>query len=482
MKAVRDALLVSTLMATLVLRGPLQAQDDQRVPVPEPAALKDSQKLVREVYREDFAKKSPSDRVTLARKLLEEAGKSKNDPVAVYVLLSEGRDAASEGGNIGLAFQAIEDLASRYQVQGTELKGAALLAVAKTARGPEDMRGLAEAYLSLVEEAQSRDSYEAAEKAAGAAVSWAKKAKDPPLSARAEAREKESTELKRTYEQVKKSVAELSSNPEDPAANLIVGRFRCLIRGDWEAGLPALAKSIGSPLQPVAQKDLGRPMETADQVALGDAWWDLGEKESGASRSNVRQRAVHWYLQAVPKLAGLSKAKIEKRLVEVNTERLGRGSWVDITQGDLFGLTGRKGEPLEIVNEGVVSYKPCPLKQFPPGVFDGFSLQIDLNPQRNGKTMVQFDEHHTVLWISNERIEVWCHKDDKSPNEVTKIPPSGKQSYGLAAVLSGTQYILTLDSLEVARVPAYSGLRLSNLVLGGNGRVKFDQIRLRRKG
>src|ERR1051325_9379880 len=111
------------------------------------------------------------------------------------------------------------------------------------------MKGLAESYMAVAEEALATEGFESAEKAANAAATWAKKAKELPLVGRAEAREKQATELKRQFEQVKKALAELASKSEDPEANLIVGRFRCLIRGDWEGGLPFLVKSSPSTLQ-----------------------------------------------------------------------------------------------------------------------------------------------------------------------------------------------------------------------------------------
>src|SRR6185503_725454 len=108
----------------------------------------------------------------------------------------------------------------------------------------------------------------------------------------------------------------LASNPEDPAANAVVGLFTCVILGDWEKGLPLVTKGPDGPFKAAAQKDLAAPSDAAAQVAVGDAWWDLQEKETGAAKSGLRKRAADWYGKAAPGLTGLTKIRVEKRIVE----------------------------------------------------------------------------------------------------------------------------------------------------------------------
>jgi len=87
-----------------------------------------------------------------------------------------------------------------------------------------------------------------------------------------------------------------------------------MARSDWDAGLPHLAKGGDPAFKSVAEKDLGKPSETADQVALGDRWWDLAEKATGDARGRLRSRAAFWYTQARDRLSGLTLARIEKRI------------------------------------------------------------------------------------------------------------------------------------------------------------------------
>lgn len=88
----------------------------------------------------------------------------------------------------------------------------------------------------------------------------------------------------------------------------------CLMKGDWEKGLPMLAMGGDAKLKAPTAKDLAEPKEAAAQVEVGDAWWDLAEAEKGPAKSNLQKRALHWYRLALPNLAGLNKTRVEKRV------------------------------------------------------------------------------------------------------------------------------------------------------------------------
>jgi hypothetical protein len=159
------------------------------------------------------------------------------------------------------------------------------------------------------------DQYEGAAKAAQSSIGAAKKSKDAPATMRAEARAKSALEAKAAFERASKSETALAANPGDPSANLALGQFLCLFKGDWEKGLPFLSKGSDAALKLLATKDLNRPSDPARQVEVADGWWDLGEKESGRAKANACQRAAYWYGEALPNLTGLTKVKAEKRFI-----------------------------------------------------------------------------------------------------------------------------------------------------------------------
>ena len=102
--------------------------------------------------------------------------------------------------------------------------------------------------------------------------------------------------ISKEYERVKDAARKLKSAPDDADANLALGRFRCFVRGDWDAGLPLLAKGGDKGLSEAAQKDVDEPAAAAAQAAVGDAWADYADKAVGKEeKAACRRRAYYWY-------------------------------------------------------------------------------------------------------------------------------------------------------------------------------------------
>src|SRR5262249_48670421 len=59
-------------------------------------------------------------------------------------------------------------------------------------------------------------------------------------------------------------------------------------------------------------------MEAAEQVSVGDAWWNLADAERGVAKGQILLRAKHWYEQARPQLSGFNLTRVEKRLKDID--------------------------------------------------------------------------------------------------------------------------------------------------------------------
>ena len=113
------------------------------------------------------------------------------------------------------------------------------------------------------------------------------------------------TESEKAYADTQEATATLKEKPDDPEANLALGKYRCFNRGDWDKGLPMLAKGDDGKLKALAEKDIAGAASAKEQAKLADAWWNVS-----------RGRAIYWYEQALPGLAGLEKDRVEKRIGE----------------------------------------------------------------------------------------------------------------------------------------------------------------------
>lgn len=286
-----------------------------RASVPEPALQREAEKLTREFYKADYAKKAPTDRRHLARSLLDQAGKSAPGSTEHWVLFREAQDLATQGVDAALVGQIVETASRDFEIDAVVLKTAAMAAVGRLAKSPAELALLADQYLQLAEESLGADEFGPAETAAAAAVAAARRTNDGAVTARALAFSKEFAELKSRTEAAKKARDRLLKDPADAAANLDFGQYLCFVKGDWIAGLGFLVKGADGALKAAAEKDLSNPADAAGRMAVGDAWWDLADREKLAPRkAKYQARMAGWYEAALPDAAGLLKSRIEKRL------------------------------------------------------------------------------------------------------------------------------------------------------------------------
>lgn len=291
------------------------------LPIPEEAAQAKALDLIREVYAADYAAAKTSDKkADLARKMIQKATESKDDPASCFVLLRVARDLAVQAGQADVAFQAIDALLRSYQIDAHAMKVDALTNAAKLASKPEQHEIIAQLAQQIMEEAVASDNFGEASQLGEMALASARESKKRELQKQIAERNREITELSQAYAEVIPAMAKLEQTPIDPEANLAVGKYLCLIKGNWDKGISMLALGTDEALKALAIKELGEVVDSQAQVTLGDGWWKLAEKEKDTAQKQLEGRAAYWYRQALSGLTGLVKDKVERRLREISEE------------------------------------------------------------------------------------------------------------------------------------------------------------------
>ena len=287
----------------------------KRSAVPDAARQKDAEKTVRELFKEQYAKKAPGDRKALARLLLEQTGQVQNDPTSLWVLYREALDAATQAGDQRTTFEIIDGMARSFDLDPLVLKNSTLATLGKSVKSLEEAAALAEAQLRLADEYFDVDQFDLADKSCATAIQLARRSTDAALVARATARSKEIAEAKTKFQSLKRVLETLAKSPADPQANFEMGQFLCFVKGNWDLGLCFLAKGSDTVLKPLAEKELAFPTVHADRVAIADAWWDLSQKESSPLRKGqLLAHAVSQYELLLSQATGLVKIRLQKRL------------------------------------------------------------------------------------------------------------------------------------------------------------------------
>lgn len=176
----------------------------------------------------------------------------------------------------------------------------------------------------MLEEAVAKDDFTAAKYLGELAWNAARRAREADLTKRIVARNKAVNEMAEAYSEAEVFFQTLKANPVDPDANLAIGKYYCFMKGDWDRGIAMLALGSDTALKTVATIELDGPTDVNGQIDLGDGWWGLAETKDDLAKERLRERAAVWYRLAAPKLSGLLKSKIEKRINEVPKDRLAR--------------------------------------------------------------------------------------------------------------------------------------------------------------
>jgi hypothetical protein len=296
------------------------AVDASKAAIPDAARQQKARAEVQNIYKDDLAQaKKAQEKLLVARRLLQIGLDEQRDGAARWALLTLAREGAADAGDVEAAFAAAEALDRSYAaVDLIKLKVEAATVALRVLRTPDDRRRFAEHVLTAVGAAVAADRYDLARQLCELALTAARSADDAALVRRVAATVQRVKEIQTAFADVQNAEVVLARDPADAHANGRIGRFRCLLKGDWDTGLPMLKRGAEAGLRALAEQDLGKPATPEARVALADGWWAAAEKLSGAAKANAVQRAAGWYQLAMPALEkGLTREKVERRLKEL---------------------------------------------------------------------------------------------------------------------------------------------------------------------
>jgi formylglycine-generating enzyme required for sulfatase activity/cytoskeletal protein RodZ len=293
-----------------------------RLPLPAEEARVKGLAMVHEVYKEEWAKaKTAGEKQALAKKLVEESRQSQGGAVERYALLEAAHELAMAAGDATAALDTAEEISRLYDVDTLDMKLAAVGKMLKAAKTAGQRTAVIEPACAVVEEAARKEKFELARQLGQQLLVEARKTHDSDLMKSAAALNKRIKDQAAAFQQFQEAREKLKSSPEDAAANLAAGKYLCFTKGQWQRGLPFLAKGDDKELQQAAEMETATPPKGGDdQVNLADAWWDLGQSRRGPQRAQFLLHAGSWYEKAEASVtSGLLKSKIDKRLGEIAT-------------------------------------------------------------------------------------------------------------------------------------------------------------------
>jgi hypothetical protein len=106
----------------------------------------------------------------------------------------------------------------------------------------------------------------------------------------------------------------VEKSPEDAAANLALGKFLCFVIGNWNEGLPILAKGGDDQFAHTARRDLEPKENALFSIEVADMWLLL-EGKNRPIAARIRERVLFHFAEAWPKISDpVWKDKTRERL------------------------------------------------------------------------------------------------------------------------------------------------------------------------
>ena len=289
-----------------------QSATKKRQP-PTTAQQDEAKRSVKEQFKADYLKaKKPEQKGALARTLIDNADKAR-DEATTYALLHEAAMNAAQAGQLDLALIAIKALDDRFFIDVLPLK-VTVFAAAPPAKTAEEATLLLAKYKDLAEDAVQAEDYGTAVKALQTAADELKKPSFKILRDEALTGSKRMASIRDTFETARASRNALKTNPDDPAANLAWGKFVGFYKQDLDRALPLLAKGNDKVWAPIAQRELKPDKLSSDFLQLGDDWFEAGEREKDPIRALARDRADQMWQQAIAKAPDIGKAETEQKV------------------------------------------------------------------------------------------------------------------------------------------------------------------------
>lgn len=289
----------------------------KKKPIP---SLSEQQKVleqIEELYKLSTLK-SPAEKLKAAGELAELAKKSGSDAEA-FTLRRKAMDLALEGGSLDKACEMIDEIDAEFKIDVLVVKENILTRFVDRASDTERVAAAIRLALDLTDDALHEKRYALAQ----SAVNAGNRASQKPtatldLRKRIAERRTKVQKLYEQWQQVEKARAVLAENPDDAAANLTLGKWKCLVEEDWTGGVPLLARGNDQGLKQAAEKESSGEPAPAEFVRRGDAWYDAAQNRAADEKAAWLRRATYWYQKVgAESTSALEQEKARKRLAEI---------------------------------------------------------------------------------------------------------------------------------------------------------------------
>lgn len=426
------------------VQAPASATKKQSVP--DAAVQESARKTLKELFKAEYAQSKKQDgKIALARVLFTKGQEVDSDPPACFAMLSEATELAAAGGQLGLAWDAIEALGSRFEIDRLPLFERTAKTSAPFAKSFEEVRELTRMYLDLANEAIRLNEFETATRVIQVASQAVKKPVYASLRDQLVVANRRITAMREAYEEVEWARETLRTKATDPIASLAWGRFLCYSKNEWAEGVLLIAKGVDPVLSPLAQRELAMneqspPPTEQERSKLADDWWEIAETEKEPGKTSIRDHAAEIYWSAASEAQGLAKDALLQKADRV----FGSTKFLD-SKGSLAGITIA---PVE----------------FNPGQFFTIEFWISTTAENGALVSKRHNlegESSLIVVMEGGIPAIASSSDSDLQSRVGKTKVNDGKWHHIAAVKVGQQLVLFVDGkkeVEITGLKTFTSL------------------------
>lgn len=295
--------------------------DPNKLPLPSRVEIDSATLELRRLFQNEArAADQDKKKEEIATKLLQHAEYLKNDPAKQCAALQIAYRFAILAKNPVLLKDAFDKLQETFQVDSfssdlyTVRFGAENLQKIPAHELPE----FREVAKSVLERAEQENNYEAMNELIQIGTRFAASQNDQKVIAELDQLKERIKASRKDYDAIQARFLSLEVPSLDEAGNLMVGKFWCVHRNDWEKGFPFLLRSNDDRFEYLAETELTAPIDPRVQFKIAEGWWEIGiSSPPGAERNKFLGRAAQWFKLANANMTdSIEKVTSQQRLQE----------------------------------------------------------------------------------------------------------------------------------------------------------------------
>lgn len=306
------------VVAPVTGQGPTRdpsIRGDIRKPPPTEAEVDRAKSLLDELYGRRLKDSPAGEQIAAATSMMDRSLRLSGDDAGRFILFRTARELSIASGDVAGAFRASRATCIYFEIDPFEDNVYVFEGLARAAATQQRRASLVSPAVEFLDVAIAYEKPEIAQRILSLL--------DPIVASIGDAQQvkvyQDKARVTREFliraEEKQLLLAAAAADPENAEKNHAAGAWFAR-RGNWKSALPYLTRSADPRIRAAADMDADAASGLATPIAAADRWWDIYLQSATDLKWAAAGRSAHWYSAALPRVMGLHRAVIEKRIAE----------------------------------------------------------------------------------------------------------------------------------------------------------------------